>query len=148
MEITKILSFDMGHRVPNHKSKCKNVHGHTYKLEVVMEGEVIDQKGISDEGMVIDFSDVKTIVSAYIDDTLDHGYMGNIFADADLFKVLQQFKSKFVAVSFIPTAENIAKHIFDNLSPRFLDVYGTKLCLKKIRLWETPTSYVDYSPSA
>ncbi len=144
MQIKKIVEFDMGHRVPNHKSKCKNLHGHRYKLEVVMEGDVISKPGVSDEGMVIDFSDIKQIVETYIDTYLDHGYMGNISADAMFFPLFQKLRSKFVAVNFIPTAENIAEYIFNELSPLFVDTYGTQLHLKKVILWETPTSSVEY----
>lgn len=74
-EATKTVEWDMGHRVPNHKSKCKNVHGHRYKAEVTVRGEIIPEEGISDEGMVIDFSDVKAIVNSICDGELDHGYM-------------------------------------------------------------------------
>jgi 6-pyruvoyltetrahydropterin/6-carboxytetrahydropterin synthase len=61
MQITKIIERDMGHRVLNHKSKCSNLHGHRYKAYITMEGEIIQAKGDTNEGMVIDFSDIKAI---------------------------------------------------------------------------------------
>ena len=61
MLITKCLEIDMGHRVPNHKSKCATPHGHRYKIEVGVDDKVIDTKGVSDEGMVIDFGDKRFI---------------------------------------------------------------------------------------
>lgn len=144
MEVTRKLEWDMGHRVPNHKSKCKNVHGHRYVAEITMEGDVVGDKGISDEGMVIDFGDIKTIAGNFIDENLDHGYMGNFDADREILLMLSEMKLKTMAVHFIPTAENIAAWLFEKLSPLFVKTYQNSLILKKIRLWETPNSYVDY----
>lgn len=148
MTVSREVSWDMGHRVPNHKSKCRNVHGHRYLMWVTLEGEVIGQSGVSDEGMVIDFSDIKTIVEGYIDEKLDHGYMGNKALDREMLELLSRNGMKHVGVDFIPTAENIAKYLFEELSPLFVDAYGTKLRLSEIRLYETPKSYVIYAPEA
>ena len=147
MQITRIIGWDMGHRVPNHSSKCKNVHGHRYSAEITLEGDVIGEKGVSDEGMVIDFSHIKTIANGFIDENLDHGYMGNTEHDHDMIQLLIDNKFKVIGVYFIPTAENIAKWLFDQLEPLFVDTYGTKLKLKKIRLYETPNNFVDYDPT-
>lgn len=144
MEVTRKLEWDMGHRVPNHKSKCRNVHGHRYVAEITMEGDVVGDKGISDEGMVIDFGDIKTIAGNFIDEQLDHGYMGNFNLDREILLMLSDMKLKTMAVHFIPTAENIAAWLFEKLSPLFEQTYQNSLRLKRIRLWETPNSYVDY----
>ena len=61
MLITKQIEIDMAHRVPNHKSKCHNLHGHRYKIEVGVDDKLITRKGSSSEGMVIDFGDLKDI---------------------------------------------------------------------------------------
>lgn len=142
MKITKILERDMGHRVPNHESKCRNLHGHRYKAEITLEGDVIGEKGVSSEGMVIDFSHIKRIAGGFIDEVLDHGYMcqeGDVVGD-----VVEAQGWKLQRVPFVPTAENIVAWLFDKLQPTFEDTYGTKLQLASIRLYETPTSYVDY----
>jgi len=145
MEITKQIGFDMGHRVPNHKSKCKNVHGHRYTCLVTMEGEIVEEKGVSDEGMVIDFSDIKSIANELLDGELDHGFM--VYeGDEDLKNFLLNNEQKTIVVPFIPTAENIAKWIYDKLLPKYEDTYGTGLRLKKIKLYETPNSYAVYEP--
>ena len=144
MQITKVIEFDAGHRVPNHKSKCRNIHGHRYKCEVMLEGDVIREEGISDEGMVMDFSDVKRIANDFLDGEFDHGFIA-YEGDTEIIEHLKKIKSKLYVVSFIPTAENLAQHIFEILDIRFTDVYGTGLKLKRIRLWETPTSYADYT---
>lgn len=146
MEITKEFTFDMGHRVPNHKSKCRNPHGHTYRIQITLKGDVVEEKGISDEGMVMDFSDIKDIAKGFIDVYLDHGFMYYRGDDVMLEFFQRHDNFKHLEVDFIPTAENIAKWIFEALSPLFEDKYGTGLILSKIKLWETPTSFVEYQP--
>ena len=61
MQITTRLEFDAGHRIPSHKSQCRNLHGHRYAIEITLSGDVIHSEGVSDDGMVMDFSDVKAI---------------------------------------------------------------------------------------
>ena len=56
--IRRYVETDTGHRVPNHKSKCKHMHGHRYRFEAEIEGDVVTQKGVSEEGMLMDFSDI------------------------------------------------------------------------------------------
>ncbi len=75
MKIVKIIQWDMGHRVLNHRSVCKGIHGHRYKAEICLEGELIVDSGLSEEGMVIDFSDIKKIAQKFIQNKLDHGFM-------------------------------------------------------------------------
>lgn len=139
MEITKIIEWDMGHRVPNHKSKCRNLHGHRYKLEITVNGDIIKTKGISDEGMVMDFSDMKEKAKAFIDDNLDHGFMYSI-EDSEMSNFFFENDFKSVPVRFIPTAENISEYLFKALTDLGLPV-------KKIKLWETPTAYAEYENS-
>lgn len=133
----------MGHRVPNHKSKCRNLHGHRYKAEIIMEWDVVWEKWVSDEWMVIDFSDIKRIANTYVDENRDHWYMYMIWDP--IWELAKSLWHKIVEVDFVPTAENIAKYLFDILDPMFEDVYDTDLKLHMIKLRETPTSYVIYS---
>lgn len=142
MKIVKQIEWDMGHRVTNHSSKCKNPHGHRYKAEICLEGKIISVSGVSDEGMLIDFGDIKLIAEKYIYDVLDHGFM-LWEKDKLLYSFYKKNKElKHVTVPFIPTAENIANWIFVTLDSRIKDKYKTGLKLFSIKLWETPTSYV------
>lgn len=75
MEVTKIFTFDSAHYLPEHKGKCKNLHGHTYHLHVTVEGE------INKEGFVIDFGSLKEIMTPVID-RLDHGYLNDILENS------------------------------------------------------------------
>ena len=76
MEITTRMEFDSGHRIPNHKSSCKNLHGHRYAIEVTLKGDIIDQENESDYGMVMDFKDAK---EQYAKRLLSHGIMLLLF---------------------------------------------------------------------
>lgn len=144
MQITKEVEWDMGHRIPNHKSKCRNLHGHRYKVEICLEGLLVQDKGSSSEGMVIDFQDVKQILTEEIEEVCDHGFMiyEKDLVLVDFFEKNKDFKH--IIVPFIPTAEQISKWIFDKLEKRYVSVYGKNLTLSSVRLWETPTSTAIY----
>ena len=134
----------MGHRVLNHRSVCKGLHGHRYKAEICVEGKLIEEKGASEEGMVIDFADIKKVAQKFIQEELDHAFM---VWDRD-HELLEFFKSsqghKPVIVPFTPTAENVAAYIFNELKDKFADVFQTGLKLQSVKLWETPSSYALY----
>jgi len=144
MLITKEIGIDMGHRVPNHKSKCRNLHGHHYTIEVGVDDKVITARGLSDEGMVIDYGDLKQIMIEEIDNKLDHGFlMYNEDELANYFdeELLEKMKMKIIFINVIPTAENIARYLFDLIKARLLKV-GIKI--KHVKVWETPTSAATY----
>ena len=144
MKIVKIIQWDMGHRVLNHRSVCKGIHGHRYKAEICLEGELIVDSGLSEEGMVIDFSDIKKIAQKFIQNKLDHGFMvWN--QDDELLDFFKHSKGhKLVVVPFTPTAENVAAYIFQKLKNEFSDKFKTGLHLHSVKLWETPSSYALY----
>jgi len=138
--ITKYVEFDMGHRVPYHKSKCKNPHGHRYRVEVALSGDIIDLEGKSENGMIMDFKDVKKILMEEVHDKLDHGFM---YWERDekmtaFYAENGQFLS--IEVPFTPTAENIAGWLYNLLSKKYGHKYDNNLKLEYVRLWETPTS--------
>ncbi|RMD77548.1 6-carboxytetrahydropterin synthase [Candidatus Dojkabacteria bacterium] len=142
MKVIKELQWDMGHRITNHRSQCRNLHGHRYKAEICIEGDLVGIEGISNEGMVIDFGDIKKIAVKHIHNVLDHGFM---VWNKD--KVLMEYfkknaDQKHIIVSFVPTCENIAAWIFNQLDSHIKDRYKNGLRLHSIKLWETPTSVV------
>ena len=143
MKISKIIQWDMGHRIANHRSICKGLHGHRYKAEICVSGGLISKNDISEEGMVMDFSDIKKIAHSEILEKLDHSFMVH---DKDK-EMIVFFKAhsghKPVIVPFTPTAENVAIYIFKILDKKFKDVYQTGLKLNSIKLWETPSSYAE-----
>jgi len=145
MLITKEITFDYWHRITNHKSKCFNPHWHLWRAFITLEWEVITEEWDSSEGMLIDFSDIKTIAKTFIDDNFDHSFLWYEWDE-----MMKKFYTdnpglRNLKCNFIPTAENIAKRLFEQLEPLFVDTYGTNLKLKQIKLYETPTSYVIYT---
>ena len=144
MKIGKVIQWDMGHRVLNHRSICKGLHGHRYKAEICVKGDLIIDKGTSEEGMVIDFSDIKKIAQNYIQTELDHAFM-LWDQDEELLEFFYNSNGhKPVIVPFTPTAENVASYKFHILKNKFEDAYNTGLHLYSVKLWETPTSYAYY----
>ncbi len=144
MKIAKIIQWDMGHRILHHRSICRGIHGHRYKAEICLSGDLVKITGLSEEGMVIDFADIKKIAKEYIQEELDHAFM--VWEkDEELINFLKKSEGhKPVIVPFNPTAENVAAYIFNTLNDKFQDVFKTGLHLHSVKLWETPTSYALY----
>lgn len=146
MLITKEIEIDMGHRVCNHKSKCRNLHGHRYKIEVGVDDKVVATKGSSDEGMVIDFGDLKQIMMDYIDTNFDHGFVlyekDPEIIILDAFQELKDRGMKIIFVDFIPTAENLAKYWYQLME---IPLRNKRIKIHHVRVWETPTSTATYS---
>lgn len=116
--LTKIFSFESAHHLPNHRGVCARPHGHSYRLEVACRGQLVTTAGASDEGMVLDLHDLKSIVHEVVIQRLDH---------QDLNEILP----------CRTTAENVAHWVWHELSP----VLGAQLF--RLRLWETATGYVE-----
>ena len=127
---TKIFQFSAAHHLPDYEGLCKNVHGHTWKLEVTVEGDVII-KGPK-RGMVMDFKDLKAYVNRVIIDSHDHANLNHIYDN--------------------PTAENMVREIFRKLvreiegqAKLVRGIEGQAIRVVKVRLWESDTAYVEYS---
>jgi 6-pyruvoyltetrahydropterin/6-carboxytetrahydropterin synthase len=131
--VTKTISFCYGHRLLNYDGKCKHLHGHNGLAEITLSSKKLDGRG-----MVVDFSDVKKVVKVFLDDQLDHNM---ILCDKDpMVPVLKERGERFFLMKENPTAENIAKLIYDFAQSKSLPV-------EKVRLWETATSFAEYSGS-
>ena len=143
MQITTRLEFDAGHRIPCHKSQCRNLHGHRYAIEITLSGDIITNENASDNGMVMDFSDVKSIARKCVVDVWDHAflvYKGDTSVRAFLNSLPDH---KTVVMETVPTAENMAAEAFRILRDAYKDTYGTHLKLERVRLYETPNSWAD-----
>jgi|TARA_B110000908_G_scaffold29399_1_gene34718 6-pyruvoyltetrahydropterin/6-carboxytetrahydropterin synthase len=143
MEITTRLEFDSGHRIPNHKSQCRNLHGHRYVIEITLGGDIIQNEQASEDGMVMDFSDVKRIARESVVDVWDHAFIvyKNDQVVLDFLNTLPDHKT--VVFETVPTAENMAAEAFRILKNRYQDTYGNQLTLSRVRLYETPNSWAD-----
>jgi 6-pyruvoyltetrahydropterin/6-carboxytetrahydropterin synthase len=143
MQITTRLEFDAGHRIPCHKSQCRNLHGHRYAIEVTLSGDIISKENSSDNGMVMDFSDVKAIARESVVDVWDHAFL--VYqGDSEVLTFLNSLPNhKTVVMQSVPTAENMAAEAFRILKDRYQDTYGNHLKLERVRLYETPNSWAD-----
>ena len=144
IRITKQFSFETGHALYGYDGKCKNVHGHSYKLSVTVTGEPISDNSNVKFGMVIDFGDLKKIVKEEIVDLFDHATVFNKNTPhVELAKELQDRGHHVLLVDYQPTSEmmviDFAKKIKARL-PENIELFAVKL-------QETETSYAEWFAS-
>jgi 6-pyruvoyltetrahydropterin/6-carboxytetrahydropterin synthase len=147
LTITRKLEFDAGHRIPDHNSQCRNLHGHRYTLEITLTGQVVDHDGQADNGMIMDFSDVKALAKDNLVDLWDHAFL--VYEkDVAVKAFLDSLPNhKTVVLNRVPTVENLAKIAFDILKPIYQDRYSTGLSLTKVKLFETPNCWAEIGNS-
>lgn len=143
MRITRRLEFDAGHRIPDHESQCRHLHGHRYAIEITLEGDIVRQAGSPLNGMVMDFSEVKALAKQYLVDAWDHAFL--VWrADEAVVSFLESMPGhKTVVLDVVPTAENLAVAAFSQLDRIYRDTYGNDLRLVQVRLYETPNCWAD-----
>ncbi len=129
-KVTKHIDFCYGHRLLNYSGQCRHLHGHNGRVEIEIASDKLDVRG-----MVVDFSDIKTAIKTWIDETLDHRML--LCKDDPLLPALKHHRELVFVMDQNPTAENIAKLIFDHARSKGLPV-------TEVRLWETPTSFAAY----
>ena len=146
-KIRRWIETDTGHRVPNHNSKCRNMHGHRYRWEAELEGDVVTDVGTSEEGMLMDFSNVSMILMQHIHDVVDHAFIVYEGDNAALEALSSMGDGhRTLVVPFIPTAENLAKWAFEQVEPHISSTYGIMLRLHSFHVRETPKSWATWSP--
>lgn len=118
LTVCKTFEFDSAHFLPNYEGKCKNLHGHRFKLEIEVSGDV--QEGGPCEGMIVDFGDLKSIVEDCIIKPFDHKLLNEVYEG-------------------IPTAENLVRFFAKRLAMNL----PMRLALIRVRLYETPTSFAE-----
>lgn len=140
IKITKQFSFEMAHALRNYDGLCRNIHGHSYKMDITLAGQPLQDESSPKNGMVMDFGDLKRLVNEEVISLLDHALVLNAKTDAQLIDTLKQHYEKIVVVEFQPTTENLLIFISEKLKKRL--PVAVKLCC--IRLRETDTSYADW----
>lgn len=128
--VTKEIHFCYGHRLMNYDGKCRYFHGHNGKVEVEIGAQTLDAKG-----MVRDFTEIKDILQTWIDKTLDHRML--LHRKDPLKETLEKAGEPVYTMEENPTAENIAKLIYDTAQAKGLSV-------SSVTLWETPNSFATY----
>lgn len=128
--ITKVINFCYGHRLLNHQGKCCHLHGHNGLVEIDIESDSLDSLG-----MVVDFGEIKQAIKGWIDTNLDHRML--LCRQDPMVSFLVQMGEPLYLMDENPTAENIAKHIYQQAQNQ-----GFKVT--EVRLWETPSSCASY----
>jgi len=131
--VTKTVKFDAAHVLTNHAGLCKNLHGHTYRVDV----SVGQTDATSD--MVIDFKDLKKIATETICDRFDHAFICNTTSEGEreIAAVVAKHGMRVAELPFRSTAENLARYFFEELEGRIAG-------LVSVRVWETADSCAEY----
>lgn len=140
VRVTKIFSFDMAHALDGYDGMCKNIHGHTYHLYVTLIGDIIDLPNHPKKGMVVDFGDVKKIITDQIITIFDHALVIHKNADYAIKEHWENYFEKLIKVPFQPTCENMVIHFKKCL----FDQFPSNIKLISLKLYETPTSYAEW----
>lgn len=132
--VTKTVRFDAAHILTNHGGLCKNLHGHTYRVDVS-----VSASGTKDDGMVMDFKDLKKFATSVICDRFDHAFIYNTESagESEIAEVVARNGMRTVALPFRSTAENLARFFFEELEDK---IQG--LC--SVKVWETQDSSAEY----
>ena len=132
--VTKTVKFDAAHVLTNHQGLCKNLHGHTYRVDVS-----VAQPADDDRDMVIDFKDLKALATEVICDRFDHAFIYNTEAAGamEIAAVVEKNGMRTVAIPFRSTAENLAKMFYNDLKPHLPG-------LSSVKVWETTDNVAEY----
>ena len=142
ISVTKEFTFDMAHALFNYDGPCKNIHGHTYRLQVTVSGYPNQDTGNPKQGMVIDFGDFKNIVKDKIIDKYDHALVLNEITAGKFGERIKGLSEKVYFVPFQPTCENMLLNIKNELS---IALDTDNMELQAVRLYETPGSWAEWS---
>ncbi len=141
VRLTKIFTFEMAHALPGYLGACKNIHGHSYKLEVTVIGQPRYEPGHPNNGMVMDFKDLKKIVQSLVIDVYDHAIVLPDTTPADVITALRSFSDNIIIESFQPTCENLLLKFVGSIKGKLPE----GIQLHSVRMYETATSYAEWS---
>lgn len=128
--VTREIAFCYGHRLLNYEGKCRHLHGHNGRAVITLQAPDLDARG-----MLVDFGDIKREVQVWVDENLDHNML--LCKDDPILPVLQARGERVYVMATNPTAENIARLIFDRARSAGLPVL-------EVILWETANCHASY----
>lgn len=140
LRVTKIFDFETAHALWGYDGKCKNIHGHSYKLTVSIAGPVINDNHHVKNGMIIDFSDLKAIVKTNVVEPFDHCLLLNANSPHKEYAEVENGFSKIMLCNYQPTAENMLIDMVKRIQPNL----PAHIQLKYARLQETDNSFVEW----
>ncbi|MEI6050901.1 MAG: 6-carboxytetrahydropterin synthase [Bacteroidota bacterium] len=143
IRVTKEFTFEMAHALWNYDGPCRNVHGHSYRLFVTLSGIPVDDSENPKNGMVIDFTDLKSIVKKEIVNIFDHAVVVSRRFDKEKMEMFAKMFGNTVLVDYQPTCENLVSDFAKRITP-YLPV---KVKLHSLKLYETATSFAEWYAS-
>lgn len=141
IRITKEFRFEGAHALTDYDGKCRHIHGHSYKLYVTLKGTPRDELHHPKNGMVVDFTDLKDVVNRLIVDPFDHALL--LRQDAKLASEISDAYENVIILDFQPTCENLTIYFAKLLRGNM----PAGVSLHSIKLYETPTSFVEWVAS-
>ena len=132
-KVTRQITFCYGHRLLNYDGKCRYLHGHNGRVEIELSSSTLDRRG-----MVRDFNEIKRSIQGWIDQKLDHKMI--LCRKDPALPALRRLKEPLFVIGENPTAENLAKLIYQETKRRGFPVTS-------VTLWETPSSFATYRPA-
>ena len=140
VRLTKEFSFEMAHALVGYDGACREIHGHSYRLFVTVEGAPSTAEGDPKLGMAVDFGDLKRAVNKTVVEPYDHSFMIRLTPESEeVVEVLQRHFTKIHVVDWQPTCENLLHHFAALIAPAL----PFSVSLKTLRLHETATSYAE-----
>lgn len=133
ISITREISFDAGHRLIHQGGQCANLHGHRFRVEATVSGNVNEATGQPEEGMVLDFSKLKQALTD-IAGELDHAFIADV-RDVEIIDLCKRSGWRLVVMNQPPTAENIALRFMEKLREKL-----THWEVEQVKVWETPNN--------
>ena len=137
--LTKQFTFEMAHSLTDYDGPCRNIHGHSYRLEVSVQGEPLLDSSSPKQGMVMDFKELKNVVNQTIIDKFDHSLVLSDAVEDEVLKALKAHYDKVWVYAFQPTTENLLVEFSTLITSRLPE--GVKLF--SIRLQETENSWAE-----
>jgi len=144
IRVTKQFTFETGHALYGYDGKCRNIHGHSYKLSVTVIGKPISESSHVKYGMVIDFGDLKKIVKEEVVDPFDHATVfDKNTPHVDLARTLEDQGHKVILANYQPTCENMV----NDFAGRIIKRLPTGVTLYSLKLRETETAFAEWYAS-
>ncbi|HTX89315.1 MAG TPA: 6-carboxytetrahydropterin synthase [Bacteroidales bacterium] len=140
IRITKLFRFEAAHALKDYDGPCRNIHGHSYELSVTIEGSPVSDPHSPKKGMVMDFSDLKSIVKKNVIDVFDHALILSSDYPAGEFEKLQGSFSGMLIVAYQPTTENM----LTDFAGRIGNALPAGIKLYSLKLRETPNSFAEW----
>lgn len=143
IRLTRLFTFEAAHALQGYDGPCRNIHGHSYKLEVTIIGLPIINEAHPKNGMVLDFGDLKQLVQETILDVMDHALLLRADSDKELVESLRNLNHKLLLTPYQPTCENM----LIDFKTRLRKVMPASVELHSLKLWETQNAFAEWYAS-